>query len=248
MEFLRDPIWQFVGALLGLITIVLTWIAFRVQTQRKSLSYEIITNTALLGETTKKKLGESIRISYKNKKIGNPRLVEFRILNSGNSTILSSDFETPIRITFQNPSQIIDADIVSTKPSNIEPRIEHGNNYILVKPILLNKGDEIHLKALVNNPSSDIDFSGRIAGVREIKSLGTQNSVFSLWTYLFGTYILGGVAGAQAGSFLVLSWGFPELAPFFYVFPLFLATAATVVAFAGILMIASRVQKGMFTR
>ena len=47
-ELFRDPIWQFVGAILGLIAIVVTIIIFILQRRKKSLVYEILANTSLI--------------------------------------------------------------------------------------------------------------------------------------------------------------------------------------------------------
>ena len=48
IELLRDPLWQFVGAILGFVAIGITIIIFWLQRTRKSLSYEILSNTSLL--------------------------------------------------------------------------------------------------------------------------------------------------------------------------------------------------------
>lgn len=47
-EILRDPVWQFIGAIFALAAIVIVVIIYWMQRQRKSLSYEIISCTPLL--------------------------------------------------------------------------------------------------------------------------------------------------------------------------------------------------------
>lgn len=248
MDFLRDPIWQFVGAILGLIAIIITWIVFRLQTQRKSLTYEIITNAPLVGMGAKKELGDSIQISYKGKNLEYPRLVELRILNSGNSSITSSDFETPIKIFFQDSSKVIDVTIVSTIPPNIGPIIKYESNCLSLEPILLNKGDEIRLKTLINSETSEINFSGRIVGVKEIKSLGSQNSLVFLLMCLVGIYAVGGVAGAEAQMAITYFFGFTEFPVFLPVTILSLGIASTIFAFFIIFSVFSRIRKGIYNQ
>lgn len=48
MDFLRDPIWQFFGAAIGVVAIIASLYIFFRQRITKSLGYEILTQTELL--------------------------------------------------------------------------------------------------------------------------------------------------------------------------------------------------------
>jgi len=51
-ELLRDQIWQFVGAILGFIAIIVTVILYIVERRRKSLVYKVLTYASLLTHLT----------------------------------------------------------------------------------------------------------------------------------------------------------------------------------------------------
>jgi len=44
-EALRDPIWQFIGAVLAFAAIVISILLYFMQRRRKALSYEIVSRT-----------------------------------------------------------------------------------------------------------------------------------------------------------------------------------------------------------
>jgi hypothetical protein len=89
MDILRDPIWQFVGAILGLIAIIISIMLFWIQHQRKSLSFEIIHNAYLV--RSKDEVKDKLKILYEKKPIENLLLLIVRLVNTGNVPILASD-------------------------------------------------------------------------------------------------------------------------------------------------------------
>ena len=57
-DILRDPLWQFAGAILAVLAIAISIVLYRLQRQSKELIYEIVSSTPLLGiqEEVDKKL------------------------------------------------------------------------------------------------------------------------------------------------------------------------------------------------
>ena len=47
-DLLRDPLWQFIGALLALLAIGVSVALYLIQRRKKRLSYEIVSNSSLL--------------------------------------------------------------------------------------------------------------------------------------------------------------------------------------------------------
>ena len=47
LNLIRDPLWQFVGALLALAAIAVSVFLYRLQAGRKSLAYHVISDTPL---------------------------------------------------------------------------------------------------------------------------------------------------------------------------------------------------------
>lgn len=75
-DILRDPIWQFVGALLGLVAIGVTVYPFLVQKNKKSLSYKIENKTALL--TVNDEIKGKLQIVYDGIPIKDVHLILYR--------------------------------------------------------------------------------------------------------------------------------------------------------------------------
>jgi membrane protein YdbS with pleckstrin-like domain len=59
-DFLRDPMWQFAGALFAVFALVVAVIAIFAQVKRKQLSYEIVNNIPLL--TLEEEIAGKLRV------------------------------------------------------------------------------------------------------------------------------------------------------------------------------------------
>ena len=98
VELLRDPLWQFVGAIFGLVAIGIAILIFWLQRTRKSLGYEVISNTSLL--TIKEELEGKLQILYEKESVNNVQLIVIKLINTGNLPIASNDYELPLRLIF----------------------------------------------------------------------------------------------------------------------------------------------------
>jgi hypothetical protein len=151
----RDPVWQFLFGLIGILITVLLLIADR---QRKELS--ILTTCKPDG-------------SLRDTETSIPtRKFVVRLINSGRVPILPSDFERPAR--FYVPScQILDATITDTRPSNIHPRATIENGEITLWPVLLNPGDSITVEVISTFARFRqlVYLDNRIAGIKEVRRL-----------------------------------------------------------------------------
>jgi hypothetical protein len=69
--------WQFVGALLALVAILLSVILFLAQRKRKSLAYEVVSRTALL--SVAEEIEGKLKILYQGKPIRKVHLVILKL-------------------------------------------------------------------------------------------------------------------------------------------------------------------------
>ena len=101
LDVLRDPLWQFVGVSLTIISI---GIALFVLHGRKSFSYEVesANNLVLLRENT-----SSVQVLYDGSIVQNVWLVVVRFRNSGNVPITVEDFYERVSVCFGRSSQIL---------------------------------------------------------------------------------------------------------------------------------------------
>lgn len=162
-EILRDPLWQFVGAIVA----VASFVFIILQLKRKELSYSIIINTPLL--SIDKRIEDKITILYEDVFIANLQLIILRICNTGNTPIEKSDYERPISFSFGKNAFIFAEIVVDKKPENLKITFEKEKNKLIFDPILLNKKDEFSIKVFIKNYNGEINPDCRIVGVKGIK-------------------------------------------------------------------------------
>lgn len=168
LEILRDPMWQFIGVVIGIIALIITFLFWK-QRQRKALSYEILSNTPLL--SIEEKIKGKLQIIFDGNSVENVHLIEVKLVNSGNEPIKPSDYERPINLTFGEDSRVLTSEVIETIPDNLKMELYTDEKSVKLSPILLNGGDSFTLKMIVSQfkiGDDDIKVDGRIAGVKKI--------------------------------------------------------------------------------
>jgi hypothetical protein len=169
IEFLRDPIWQGIGAILAIFTLVLTIVIYVLQRNKKSLAYEIQVDTELL--TVRESIAGKVQVLFDSKPVQNVRLVVMRIFNSGNIPITASDFEQPLFFTFDENTLILIGEVVQTIPPTLRPSFRFSDSEFILNPTLLNSGDTIVVRFLLSDYKQKIFANSRIMGVKDIKEV-----------------------------------------------------------------------------
>jgi hypothetical protein len=197
-EILRDPVWQFIGAALALVAIIISLFIVRIQRQRKSVSYDILANTPLL--TVKEAVKSKLEILYEGKPVKDVHLLLVRIVNTGNLPILPHDYERPIRLDLVGEAQLLSGEVYDTSPKSLRVLPTIDGKSIALPPLLLNSGDAITLKIIASNSGEGVKIDGRIVGVKEIKQFREgQNFYYTIYLSgatlfliaLYGKFILG---------------------------------------------------------
>lgn len=166
LDLLRDPVWQFVGALLALITIASTIIMYLIQRQRKRLSYDVISTSQLL--TIREELEGKLQVLYEGQPAHDIRLLVVKLMNSGNIAVSSSDYERPVSFETGPSSKILSAVVTEVDPQNLDADVTVGDGRVTLKPLLLNPADSVTMKILVSDCIKPITVDGRIIGVNKI--------------------------------------------------------------------------------
>ena len=208
LEFLRDPIWQSIGAIIGAIfgvaALLLTIVLYRNQRQKKAFTYQIIANTQLL--TVSQEIRGRVKILLDDKPVKDVGYVQIRLANSGNVPILATDFVDAVHIAFDKASELLSYEVTETSPVGLDAILMHPDDHrILLQPMLLNPDDSIVIKVLVGQFSGQIQITGRIVGVkqieeREVEDLNTEAS----WKVVLIVWLLAFV-GYGTAAFLVRS-------------------------------------------
>jgi hypothetical protein len=178
--FLRDAGWWQV--ILAIVALIVGYIFFRAQTQRKNLSYKILSSRPLF--QTERDVKQKFEINFEGQPVNDLHLLIIQIYNSGNIPITKSDYEREVRLIFKPNNIILTAEITESIPANlgaslqivktVEPvdAVEQNfihKHHIEFSQILLNKGDLMTAEILLNHYEGGIIVDGRIVGVKEIR-------------------------------------------------------------------------------
>lgn len=177
IDYLRDPIWQFVGALLTLATIAAAVLIFRAQRNKKSLSYKVISDTKLL--TVDEEIAGEVEIVYGGTPVKNVNLCLLKIVNDGNVPVASADYERPLSFRFGDTCQILSAKIVNQSPQNLQPQSRYDATRFYLEPLLLNRKDSLTVKLLIAQYDSIVEPDARIIGIREVQKVKDRSRLTS---------------------------------------------------------------------
>jgi hypothetical protein len=172
LSIIRDDIWEFVSAVVGIIAILVAYNIFFLQREVKSLQIVILANSSLV--QVEPSIAQDIKIFYKGFPTANLSLVQVKVENNGNQAIRGEDYEQPVSVTFPSQAKIVEATVVESDPPNIGLGIVVEGNVVTLSPVLLNAGDRVILRVLLIDMPPSINAEpfqiagGRIAGVKDI--------------------------------------------------------------------------------
>jgi hypothetical protein len=186
-NFLRDPIWQFIGAVLALVIIIITIIFSSKQRKKKKLAYNIITNTPVL--SINEELNTNLEVLFNKSPVKNLQLLIIKLLNTGNTEICKEDFEEPISVNFSENMELLSIEFINKTPSNLDPHGQYSKKRFSINPMLLNSGDSLTIKFLINNYKKLPKIEGRIKGVKSIEKQKPTYQFFMIFAVLILTGI-----------------------------------------------------------
>jgi hypothetical protein len=180
---LRDPIWQFIGAALALIAILVSVWLYRRNRQTKALAcefdpvvspIEIKAGTALEGD---------IEIRYKEQEVGNLFLVRARLKNTGSFPIRGSDVVQPVTFIFGAGTELLrEPQVVHRKPENLqiawhwpEQDPDSKRNAVELGLELLNPGEELTAQFVCTGEGGTPTVTARIEGITRIELLDPED-------------------------------------------------------------------------
>ena len=168
LEFLRDPIWQFIGAAIALFAIVVAVIAIKLQLIKKSLSYSIF-SSSLIFYVFSEEHRPRLRILYDDKEVQDLRTVDLVVQNDGNIPILQSDFSIPIAVSFPEWLNVLGVAVTEVSPNGLQIKTTQNENGVIIEPTLLNPKDRFSMRFIVeSNEYLSPTVRARIVGIHEI--------------------------------------------------------------------------------
>lgn len=178
LSFLRDPIWQFIGAVFAFFAIFTSVYLYLLQRRRKCIASDLLTFAEVV--TVGDALRGKIEILYDGTPVHNAHLCIARIYNYGNTPVTQSDYVEPLCVSFGQGATILSLEILEAEPRNLKPEFSVQSGRITFSPFLFNPGDSFILRALVAHPSTKPRFGmhARIIGVRRISARPLELSLF----------------------------------------------------------------------
>lgn len=208
-ELLRDPIWEGIGAAIGLVgvvsAIVLGVVLFRLQRRRKELRYRVLSQSRVVSMEAQGP--EDVVMMRGGERIPDVHLVMLELVNSGNQPIIPDDYHYPLQINLGEGAEVLTADQVDSKPKGIaaSPSITESLETVRVDAVLLNPGDSFTLKFLVTQYGGTLDVAAHIVGVKEIRILGEERArvaaAVQSWALVSAVAVCWGVIWAHRDEF-----------------------------------------------
>ena len=179
LEAFQDPLIQFFSIVfLSALTIGVMVIIFLIQRNKKSISYEILSQTSVL--THSEELKGRLIVQFDGKSVPDVHITILKIINTGNVPITDSDFVKPIEISFGSKNLILSAEVIDTNPTEMDVPIDTSTECVIINPLLINKRESITLKVLSAQSDGTVQINGRITGVNGIKQVKE-----SVWFLIF---------------------------------------------------------------
>ena len=209
MRVLRDPIWQFIGALLAVVAVAIAVVSIVLNLPKKQLDVVLVSTIPLVSVS-----GEAsgdVEVYYRGSKATNVYLSQVRVMNSGNQPITEDDFSRPLSFSF-SPNQVVEASVIGSTPESLPITLtQSAPHEIQMNPTLLNAGDSASIRFIVLGNSSGFNepkVAGRIVGVRRIEVsrpvIPTTSFLFRIRLQEVLRWFL--LSSTMIGVFLVLLW------------------------------------------
>lgn len=194
IDLLRDPAWQFVGALLAFLALGVALGIYWLQRQTKELAFGLVSSARLLSIADE--LSSKVTVQLDGRQVGNLHLLTFAFKNSGHRAIVPEDYQSPIAICFPS-GEVVSAEVSSMHPRNLDTRLVVGPSRVEMAPLLLNAGDQVVVTVLLSEKRPTWILDLRIVDVAEAVAINRSPPLppFSAsgLPLLMGTFVAAGV-------------------------------------------------------
>lgn len=179
------------GFLAVIAAITVPLIIYFLQKSKKQLSYEIISNTQLVG--IENEIQDRITILYDEKQVVNVHLISIRFVNDGNQPISIDDFAMPINVQLGSATNILTCEVLEQNPNELNANIVKMEDSVEIQPLLINPNDSFNLNILLNNYEGSLCIRARIKGIKTISVY--KEPKFTIVNFLLIMHFLVGMVG-----------------------------------------------------
>lgn len=159
-QVIRDvPSW--VGILIGVIGVALTYVSYRSQRNRKRMEFLVLSNQRLL---TSRVAGD-LDVAFNGETVEDPSIVVLRMVSTGDKAILKTDFHSPLAIVIKGARRIVTASVAAKRPRDLDLTMTSEGNRVVIEPTLINPEDFLEIQILASGQATHVALEGRIADV-----------------------------------------------------------------------------------
>jgi hypothetical protein len=176
--WLRDPVWQFVAAVVGVVAVVATIWVWQASQSDKALSYEVLSAASVVN--VQPGVQRAVEVRVNGVPVSDPSLAVVRLRNTGDAPIPSVDFEGPLTLRFDGGS-VLSAEVTDTQPPRLTTSLSFTGELVSLAPLLFNAGDSVTVTALLDKQPADIAVDGRIIGVSRITRQEPDDGNLEVW-------------------------------------------------------------------
>jgi hypothetical protein len=156
-----------VGAVIGAAGIAVAILVYRWQRERRTLHFEMLSHSALLGSDHREVTG--LQLLYNGQPVKDAHLLRIRFVNTGNKEIRPEDFKLPVGVRAEN-ARVLLADVIDSSSPDMDLRLSCADGEAWFEPVLLNPGDSVTVQVMYDD-DDQFRIRGRIAGIKEIEPL-----------------------------------------------------------------------------
>jgi hypothetical protein len=170
---LGDPAWAAAGTVFAGLALVITFV-YRRRRSRKLLARSIDTLPVV---SVHADAADKVSLLIEGREVETAHLLNVELANLGTMPIRESDFERPIAINLGPRGSALDIQFSNLDPPDLQPHAWTEGNLIYLQPLLLNSGDSLSLKALVQDLDGDPKLEARVAGVPRLVDFGSWETM-----------------------------------------------------------------------
>jgi hypothetical protein len=151
---------------IGIVGIAVSVYLWRRSRVRKAISYRL-TSPAVVN--VHREVEDRISVHYENERVGDVRLLDLRVTNTGNKDVSPDDFAEPFVVALGEGARVLgQPTILKTEPPDLRPQVSIEKGSLVIAPLLMNEGDSFEITALISDLREGDRLRARIAGIPKL--------------------------------------------------------------------------------
>jgi hypothetical protein len=209
--------WAGAGVAVAIATLVIIILQLLTGSTRRTLTYSLLSDTALLSESAREKAGSDLQVTLDGQKLDDPHVVSIRVECKGRRDIRLEDFQGSKPLTLDVGVKVLKIlSLVGDEETELNVKTQSGNSAIAIGPGHIKNGQSISFDLLTNGEAK-LRCNSPIADVA-IRQAQSDERGDPEW-----------VKRVQTGAFTLFGFGLfgwalasPGPVPFYFVFTVML--------------------------